>query len=214
MLGLMLTLALAASPVTPPDGTYIYRSNSTMMSGTSTIVVKHVASSVHISENSTGTVQSFAANATATLALGPDLSPTSYNGSYAGAGQSGQTAVTFNGSSASETTSMGGSNNFALGSASHFVIVDGGLTAGFFALPAQLQAWSDSPTLLIVPIYGQSAPVEMSTATPTRPPDVPATDVALSFTAPTPLVEWYDPKTMVFDEVDVPSQSVVIRRVR
>lgn len=122
-------------------------------------------------------------------------------------------SATFNGSSAN-VTGVQGTQSFNLsGNAKHFVVVDLGTFAGFLALPAQMKAWNNSAVLAVVPSYGQSlAIVPDATLQPARPATVPAADVPLAFGGRVPFTVWYDPNTLVTDEVDVTSQGLSVTR--
>ena len=53
-----------------------------------------------------------------------------------------------------------------------------------------------------------------ASAAPARPADVAASDASISLTGQIPLTIWYDPTTYLTDEVDVPSQGLVVTRNR
>jgi hypothetical protein len=78
-----------------------------------------------------------------------------------------------------------------------------------------MEAWKDMPVLAIAPSYGRGENLAVDTAAkPQRPSTVPAHDVAVSFRGSLPFTIWYDPMTFVPDEIDVPSQNVVVTRQR
>ena len=216
---MFLPLVLAAMPLlsTPSiaAGTYSYRASiGGQSTGTSTIVVKHGAADTVIDEQSSGSIGGMNASATATLVLGPDLSPASYSGSYVGQGQSATTTLSVVGHGAN-LTGPGGPQAFTLlPPATHFAVIDGALLAGFIALPAQMQAWNDAPIDAIAPIYGRAIPLSTEPATAAvRPAGIAAKDIALGIGGPYPFTIWYDPATFVTDRLDVPSQGIVITRV-
>ncbi|MBV8490703.1 MAG: hypothetical protein JO199_09255 [Candidatus Eremiobacteraeota bacterium] len=67
----------------------------------------------------------------------------------------------------------------------------------------------------IAPGYGRVEALPPSpSASAQRPASVPASDVALAVGGSVPFVVWYDPATLVPDEIDVPSQSATVTRVR
>jgi hypothetical protein len=77
-----------------------------------------------------------------------------------------------------------------------------------------MEAWNRPPVLAIVPMYGQGFPLTVDAALkPVRPATVPASDEAMSFNSMVQITLWYDPKTLVVDEVDVPTQGVTVKRV-
>lgn len=216
---MLLTLAtIATAPVTTATtiaaGTYGYRSSiAGQPAGTSTIVVKHNGALTEIDERTSGTIGGMDASATATMMLNADLSPASYAGSYVGAGQSATTALTITGSGANLTGPSGPQSFTLLAPATHFVVIDGALLAGFVALPAQMQAWKQLPVDAIAPIYGRTIPLSSSAdAPPARPAGVAASDVSLAMGGPYPFTLWYNPTTLVTDELDVPSQGIVVTR--
>ncbi|HEY5258025.1 MAG TPA: hypothetical protein VIJ12_06535 [Candidatus Baltobacteraceae bacterium] len=217
MLGVLLSLALASSaPATPPDGSYTYQTSAQGSTGSSALVLTHAASGLQVVETASGSIAGVSATASATMMLNADLSPASYVGSYSGAGTNVQTTVTFGANGATETmTGLGTAapQTYALGGAGHFAIVDGALVSGFAILPAQFAAWGNGSIQVVIPIYGRAEPIAVALATLPRPSAVPKNDVALTVSGSIPFTEWYDPKTLVMDEVEVPSQSVTITRI-
>ncbi|MHB8146592.1 MAG: hypothetical protein ACYDGM_04930 [Vulcanimicrobiaceae bacterium] len=216
---MFLPLVLAAMPVVMAPsiaaGTYSYRSSIAGQSaGNSTILVTHTATETEIEEQTSGTIGGMDASAKATLVLGADLSPASYTGSYVGAGRSATTTLSVTGSTASLTGPAGPQAFTLLAPATHFVVIDGALLAGFMALPAQMQAWSDAPIDAIAPVYGRAVSLTAEAAVAAvRPTGVAANDVALAIGGPYPFTLWYDPATLITDQLDVPSQGIVVTRV-
>ncbi len=156
-------------------------------------------------------------SATASLALGPDLAPVSYSGSYRMGGQSPTVSVTLTPSSA---TVIGAMSNVPrqlplAAKTRHFVIIEPGLLAGLFVLPAQLAAWKESSLTWITPATAQGQELVVGSASAAaRPSGLPSADVVLSVDQPIALTVWYDPSTFVPDQIIVPSQSAVLTRVR
>jgi hypothetical protein len=216
MLDVLLSLALNTStPAMPPDGAYAYQTVAQDSVGTSSIVLKRVGAGVQITETTNGTIMGTAATAAATLTLNADLTPASYAGTYSGGGQNIQTIVTFSGAGASETfggTATAAPTTFALDGANHFAVIDGALVSGFAMLPAQFTAWANGSIEVVAPIYGRSATIAVTAGAGARPPHVPIVDVGLSVSGSVPFTEWYDPQTLILDEVDVPTQNVTITR--
>jgi hypothetical protein len=215
---LLLSSLLAAlgSGSVLPDGTYTYNTSANGAHvGKATVVVNHSETGVRIDENSSGTFNGMTVGGTATLVLGTDLAPSSYMASYVAAGQSFRSSVGFNGSSA-DVNGPSGRNTVPLaGGAKHFAVLDGSMMAGFFMLPAQMRAWSNTPAIVVAPMYGQSMSLSLDLrAVPSRPTGVPKTDLVLAVGGQLPFDEWYDPDTLLVDEVDVPSQNIVATRVR
>jgi len=209
--------AAPAAQTTITPGTYTYKSVINGQSvGTSTIVVKQSGAVTEIDEQTAGTINGVAASATATLDLNStDLSPTAYQGQYQGGGQSAKTSVTFDGGNANAVTPAGKMSFPLVRPATHFVVLDGALLAGFVALPAELRAWNNPSVTAIAPVYGQALTIAPE-ASPTsnRPANVPAADVVVAVPGPVAFTVWYDPSTNIADELDVPSQGIVVTRAR
>jgi hypothetical protein len=169
-----------------------------------------------IDETSNASFAGMQMAATATLVLGADLSPTRYSGSYQVTGQTQTVTAQLNATSASVTGGLGGGNRtLALDPQTHhFVVIEPALLAGLFALPAQLQAWGDASVTWVAPITGQAQLISKNPAPPARPAAVPAQDAEISMQGQIPFTIWYDPATLVPDEVIVPSQNAVLTRVR
>jgi hypothetical protein len=208
----------AGTPFLTP-GTYAYSATlSGAPAGSSNLTVLRDGQSTRIQEKASGTVNGLSVSATAQLTVGPDLTPQIYDGTYQSNGA--RTVVTVSLSSSAATVISTGSGGqpatFALsGDTRHFVVIEFGLVAGLFALPAQMEAWKDTPVLAIAPSYGRGENLAVDTgAKPARPSGVPAQDESVSFRAKLPFTIWYDPTTFVPDEIDVPSESVVVTRVR
>jgi len=209
----MLLAATAGTPAIAA-GTYTY--SATMAGkpvGTSTVTVTS-GLPIRIEEQASGGTGAQAASGRAVLTLGADLAPTAYSGNYNTSGTPVSVAVTL-----TPTTAKIGDASYALtGNAKHFVVVEAGMTAGLFALPAQMQAWNNEAALMIVPAMadmgGTLAIVPDASTAGTRPSGVPAQDAALAIGGAFPFTIWYDPATNVPDEIDVPGQNVVVSRVR
>ena len=217
LLPFALATAIGASaPSAPaiPAGTYTYSAAINGQSiGSSVITVASDGSNTVLNEKGSGVAQGQSAASNATLTLGPDLSPMSFQASGSLGSQSMKDSATFNGTSAS-VTGMQGTQSFSLsGDAKHFVVVDLGSFAGFLALPAQMKAWNNASVLAIVPSYAQSLTLAPdATLQPARPVNVPASDLALAFGGRVPFTVWYNPSTYVTDEVDVTSQGLSVTR--
>jgi len=199
-------------------GTYSYvASLAGKPSGKTTITVtRDKDGSVAIGEDSSGSFQGVAGSAKATLSLGrDDATVTGYLAHLTVGANAVDSSATFAGKSAT-VNGLGGAQTFTLVPGQQFVLVDGALMSGFIALPSQVAAWPNAPLELVQPIYGQAtALLTDPNAKPVRPAGVPAADASLSVTGPVPLVEWYDPATMIPDEIDVTAeQPLVITRQR
>lgn len=215
MLALILAAAAAAAPATPADGSYTYV--STMNGATvakSVVTVKHAANGVVLTEQGNGTFNGQDGSENGTLTLDPQtLSPTAYSVTANVGGRPMNMAVHFNGSNASQTGDVAQQSYALSPSQSHFVVLDIGPFSGWFALPSQMQAWNDAPACAIVPAMGQNISIAPSATAPAvRPAGVPASDQAMSVTAPMPFTLWFDPKTMLVDRLDFPTQGVTVTR--
>jgi hypothetical protein len=220
MLSLM-TLTLAALAAGTPfltPGTYQY---TALLNGqpaaTSKITVARTGNATDIDEDSAGSLAGMHLSGKATLVLGADLAPTQYNGNYESASQKATVTVALTPTSATIAGSAaGGSQPLGLSANTrHFVVIEPGLLAGLFALPAQLESWKDPAVTAIAPMSGRAEALATDPASaPARPNDVPAQDAVLSFGGRFPFTIWYDPTTFVPDEVIVPMQHVVITRAR
>lgn len=209
MIGLVLAASVAA-------GAYTYKTSYHGADlGTSKITVSANGNSTQISEQTSGSYSGTSGNATATLVLDSNLAPTSYRASGTMGGNPIADAATIAADTAQVTNAQGTTSSFRLnGGATHFVVVDLGTIAGFVALPAQMKTWNDASVLAVIPSFGQSVPyTPAADAQAPRPAGVPASDVALAFAGRTPFTVWYDPATLVPDQIDVASQGLSVTRV-
>jgi len=217
MLPLIFTLALdSTAPAAPADGTYTYASTvANRGAGQTQVTVKRDASTLLFTERSSGKSDMVTGNGTAALTLDAQLAPAAYEATYSFGGPPVTVKLAFNGTTAIERSAQG-SVDYALGSvARHFVVVDGVMLSGYLALPAQMQAWQNAAVMGLVPMIGKSYPlaVDATSAAP-RPATVPANDRLLAFSQPVVFTMWFDPATLVVDEIDVPSQNATIVRRR
>lgn len=209
MLPLMFLVAAATAPAAPADGVYTY---TVTVAGESTgktaITLTHTAGGVQLAESANASLGGSDFSATSNLSLDGTLAPTSYSAVYNPPGRTVHAALAFNGDTANETADNG-AQNFTLGAGTkHFVVLDGTLFSGFFILPAQLQAWSKPPVTAVSPMFGRGGAIAVDTALKAdRPKGVPAGDVAISVSDPLQFTLWYDPATLIVDELDVPQQS-------
>jgi hypothetical protein len=214
----LLIAALAGGVNFPAPGTYRY---AAAMSGAPigawAVTVSQTAGGAEIDEDSTASVMGMQLSAKASLVLGPDLAPTSYTGNYHTPSQNPVVSVTLTPSSATVTGAFNPTpQQIALAANTrHFVVIEPGLLAGLFALPAQLLSWKDPAVTWITPATAQAQP--LATISPTslaRPAGIPSNDAVVSIAHPVALTIWYDPSTDVPDEIVVPSQNAVLTRVR
>jgi hypothetical protein len=210
--------AVATTATFPAPGAYNYTASMAGQPiGQWNVTVKRSDSATEIDENSWATVMGMTLSAKATLALAPDLSPASYVGNYRAAGQNVAVTVALTGASATITgTQSNAARSVALvPDTHHFAVIEPGLLAGLFALPAQLAAWNESTVTWLSPVTGSTQPLTKSVAAPpARPSGVPAQDVELSLTGATPATIWYDPASFIPDRIEIPSQNAVLTRVR
>ncbi|HET9342536.1 MAG TPA: hypothetical protein VFO25_06455 [Candidatus Eremiobacteraceae bacterium] len=214
------TNALAAA-LAPSDGSYKYSVTRGGAGVGSTIVtVKRAAPSITIHE-----VETFGGvteTVDESLDAG-DLSPTAYVSTFPVTSDVAVTArvAFYSGGARFTVDTVPGSTDFRVETGTtRMVVVDGALATGFLFLPAQIRAQA----LNIFTVYAPSGAETFyctinATATPPRPPGLPAPDVPLtvdgsSQSGNTEFVVWYDPTSLVVDEVDVPTQQVTIARVR
>jgi len=216
----LATILLAAAGVGatfPPPGTYRY---SAAMNGQNigawSVSVSTGASGTEIDEDSNASVMGMQLSAKASLLLGPDLSPTKYNGNYHTPSQNPSVSVTLTPTSATvagvftaQPQQVGLNPNTR-----HFVVIEPGLLAGLFALPAQLDSWKDSAVTWITPATAQVQSLSTASSEPVRPAGVPPNDLVLSIERPTAVTIWYDPSTLVPDQIAAPSQNAVLTRQR
>ncbi|MBV8726071.1 MAG: hypothetical protein JO350_12135 [Candidatus Eremiobacteraeota bacterium] len=213
-----LLLAAGVGAAFPSAG--VYRYTATMSGeniGSWSVNVTQDASHAQIDENSNASVMGLQVSATASLVLGPDLDPLRYTGTYHTPMQSPNVSIDV---TANEATASGAMTSqprhltLAAGT-NHFVVVEPGLLAGLFALPAQLAAWKETTVTWITPATAQAQTLTVGTPpSSSRPSDVPASDALLSVEHPIAVTIWYDPATLVPDEIGVPSQNAVLRRQR
>jgi hypothetical protein len=211
--------ALAAGKPFLTAGTYHYvASLAGQPAGTSTLTVTRNGDQTTIAETSSGSLGAMQLAGKATLELGSDLSPSEYSGAYQNAKQSLNVTVALTPASATVISSMAGGQPQTVAlvpNTTHFTVIEPGLLAGLFALPAQMEMWKNAPVTLITPAFAHAQALDVSASSPSpRPSGVPSGDEAISVSAPVAFTIWYDPGTFVPDEIDVPSQDATVVRVR
>jgi hypothetical protein len=210
----MLHLIFAAAMLAPGNYTYNATMNGAKVAS-SQITVKSSSAGVEIDEKMNGSFQGAASSGSATYVLANDLSPQKYTATGTIGGDTVSDTATVNGDAATISSGQGGSLSFTLSPpATRFVIVDLGSFAGFMPLAAQMNAWNDPKATVLVPVYGIALSIEIAGNTAERPNGVPANDVAIAFGGHAPFTIWYDPSTYVPDEIDIPSQNVIVTRQR
>ncbi|MBV8067031.1 MAG: hypothetical protein JO113_03560 [Candidatus Eremiobacteraeota bacterium] len=218
MLQTLLLAAVAAGPLFPPPGTYRYAATlGGQRIGDWTASVKAANIGVELDENSAAIFAGMQLAATATLVLGADLAPIGYEGSYHVPNQNPTVSVKLTATSATVSGSLTSApQQLSLSpNTRHFVVIEPGLLAGLFALPAQLAAWNDATVTWITPTSARAQPLTLNaTGSAARPPSVPPQDVLLSINSPIVVTIWYDPASCVPDEMMVPAQGAELTRER
>ncbi len=216
MLALVFIVAAATAPISPADGSYTYTvSVAGSAAGKTTISVSHTPSGIQLAESAAASYGGSDFAGTATLNLDGALAPAHYAAVYSPPGRTIHAALTFNGDSATETADNGGMTFTLDAGTKHFAVLDGTLFAGFFILPAQLRAWNAQAFTAVSPMFGHGGAIAIdATLKADRPKDVPAADVPVSVSDPVAFTLWYDPVTLVADELDVPAQGASFVRSR
>jgi hypothetical protein len=222
MLASLMLAAATATASFPAAGTYRYSATlNGQPAGHWTLNVKAGSDGTEIDEDSVAIFMGVQMSAKAALVLGPDFSPVKYDGNYRAAGMNPIVSVAATSSGATVTSSQAppAKNLGLVPNTRHLVIIDPGLAAGLFVLPAQLAAWRENSVTWVTPISAEAASLATQSA-PSSPPDgVPPNDVAISMigassTGRIPVTIWYDPSTMVPDQILAPSQNAVLTRER
>ena len=207
--------AVATAPATPPDGSYTYVSSMAGETiGTTTLTLKHTPQGASIAESGSASLMGQSGRFSDTLALGADLAPLSYQVQGALGPRAFAASITLSGTTASQTGTVAQSYTLAPGQA-HFAVLDLGPFAGYFMLPAQEALWKNAAALAIAPAVGRAFAIvpDPTAAAPAHPTGVPAADAVLSYSSPVQISIWYDPKSLLVDEVDIPMQEATIKRV-
>ncbi|HEY6325157.1 MAG TPA: hypothetical protein VIW73_01395 [Candidatus Cybelea sp.] len=217
LLSAILLAALSGASF-PAPGTYRYTASmSGQPVGSWSVSVTQDSGQTTIAESSDANVMGMQLAATASLVLGPDLAPLHYGGQYRTPTQTPSVSVALTPNSATVVGALTPAPQ-QLTLAAHtrrFVVIEPGLLAGLFALPAQMAEWKDPAVTWITPATAQA---QLLTASPTsagpRPAGLSAQEAVLSIDHPIAVTIWYDPATLVPDEIAVPSQAAVLTRVR
>lgn len=212
----LILAAAAALPAAPPDGAYTYTvAVAGNPAGKTTITMTHSGEGLQLAESASATFGGSDFAGTATLSLDGTLSPARYAAVYSPPGRTIHAALAFNGATATETADTG-SASFNLGAnTAHFAVLDGTMFTGFFILPSQVRAWNAQAFTAVSPMFGRGAAIALDSALkPSRPAAVPPNDVAISVSDPVAFTLWYDPATLIVDELDVPQQDAAYVRLR
>jgi hypothetical protein len=212
---IVLATATVARADFMPDGTYQYalRQSSTTI-GTSSVAVRRAGRVIGIHEDETltgtqlGTVQATSDEAVIT----DSLAPVSFNASYLASGKTTTVrldmvrdtgAFTVNGERLTVPVRM-------LPDTQAMAIQDQALVTSFITLPAIAQMAKATAITIAVPTAARTFSMQLDPAAAQRPSGVPVGDVGFNVASPVAFSIWYDPNTGVVDEVDVPSQNLVI----
>ncbi len=210
MIAAVFLAAAVAAAAAPPDGTYTYDIAVSGQISLATVTIKRDGNGLHISEDTMIATKA----ATAALTVDPaTLSPISYQASYNPASTSPvSVAISFSAQGAAETVDGQSSQPIEiapLAGAPRLIILDGALPSGFVMLPAIAAISTDTAMTAIVAANGTAYPITIDRKLKAaRPSTVPAGDTSISVITPTAFTVWYDPKTFVMDELDVPLESV------
>ena len=209
-----LVLAAATSAWAPPDGTYTYTSTMNgAQIGKTAITVKRSAQTIVLTEAGSGSMNGENGSVQDTLTVDAQLAPSTYTADASLAdSRNMRSSVAFSPTQAQQTGDVTKTYPLA-GASKHFVLMDVGPFSGFFMIPAQMHAWNGAAVTAIVPNFAHSITLAPDGALPpARPANVPKNDKAYSFDSMVQLTVWYDPATLVVDEVDVPAQGLVVVR--
>lgn len=211
---LALTLAAATLVSVPPEGTYSYVStmNGTQI-GKTAITVKDSPHGVVLTEVGSGNMNGQSGTVQDTLTLDERLAPATYvaDASIADS-RNMRSTIAFSAGQAQQTGDVTKTYQLAE-SSKHFVLMDIGPFSGFFMIPAQMKEWKNAVVTAIVPNFGQSLPLSPDfSMQPARPAGIPKSDLSYSFNSMVEVTMWYDPRTLIVDEVDVPAQGLVVKR--
>jgi hypothetical protein len=217
VLSAMLLAALSGAPF-PAPGTYRYTASMSGQSvGSWSVSVTQDSAQTTIAESSNANVMGMQLAATASLVLGPDLAPLRYGGQYRTPTQtlSVNVALTPNSATVVGALTPAPQQLTLAANTQRFVVIEPGLLAGLFALPAQMAAWKDPTVTWITPATAQAQPLTASSSSSApRPANLPAQEAVLAIDHPIAVTIWYDPATLVPDEIAVPSQAAVLTRIR
>lgn len=198
-----------------PDGTYQYafKQGSTTI-GASSVAIKRSGSVISIHENQTLTdAQLGAVQATSDESILADtLAPLSFAASYAASGKTVEVKLALSGGSGAferDGERLTVPVRMLMGTQA-MAVEDQALVTSFIVFPALTQNAKASAFTIAVPTAARTFIMRVDPMAATKPAGVPANDTSVSFASPVAFSIWYDPRTGVVDEIDVPSQSLVI----
>src|SRR5271165_1755891 len=195
--------AATAQAALPPDGTYDY----SLRQGDS-VIATSIRETQTVNQTAVGTVQ-----LTADLTVIADsLTPLSFDGSTMSSGKTQEVKFAYSGGSGyfiqnGERLSVPVKMIFGTQA---MIVQDQSLVLSFLTLPAVLQATKANSLTVAVPTASRIFAITVDPAPQNKPSGLPAADVAVAIASPIAYSVWFDPNTGVVDEIDVPSQSLVI----
>ena len=215
MLAFVLAAALDSSVAAMPQpGSYHYEAFSNgKIVGSNTITVSQTPAGTKLMEYGSAHLETGDSKAESTMLLDSNLMLAGYTGNYNALDEQMKAIVTIGDRKATIAAGDDVRSVQLGGSSKGFIILDSAMVSGFFALPAQMRAYKNADTTVLIPGTGSSAFIDViPDDKPKRPADVPENDASLSFAGEAPFVEWYDPTTLVVDEIQLPGQNLTIRR--
>lgn len=209
------TTAALAQALYASDGTYEYalKQGSTTVA-TSTVTVKRSGSVIGIHESesvldpSLGAVQITADESV----VAESLQPLSFASATMASGKTTDIRVALSGNSGvfvhngqrlSVPVRM-------LPGTQAMLVQDQTLVLSFLCVPGLVQSVKANGITQIAPTAGAIHIMLVDPAPQTKPSGVPAADAGVGIASPVSFSVWFDPRTGIVDEVDVPSQSLVI----
>lgn len=214
----LTTTGAMAQAAFAPDGTYDYtfRQGATTIA-TSTVTVKRSGSIISMRETQTvaepavGNVQLTADESI----LADSMAPLSFVSSTVSSGKKQEVKFAFNNGTGNFT--VNGERLIVpvkmLPGTQAMIVQDQTLAISFLTLPAIVQATRAASLTVVVPTAAREHAINIDLAPQSRPSTVAAADVGLGVAAGNESLAfsiWYDPRTGVIDEIDVPSQSLTI----
>jgi hypothetical protein len=216
---MLATALVLAAGAYLPNGTYAYVcAQYGRVNEQSSIAVEHRRAGIVVREKTSGSFGEIRSLATDSLVLGGNLEPARYDGVYRVRGRTLRVGVVLTSRLARISDFSPGGRTVSIGLAPqtrHFVVIEPGLMAGLFALPAQLNAWREATVTTVAPNLARAERTfTISRAMLPRPDDVPAADLALTVAGRVAFTIWYDPITFVVDKMVIPERHAVVTRLR
>jgi alpha-beta hydrolase superfamily lysophospholipase len=208
--------AAATAAVAPPDGTYDYSfRNGTSEIGTTAISIQRAGATIKLHEAATIAGKSYTMDLTVDSGT---LAPLQIDAVYPGQAPTA-VHVTFSNGAGTETI-QGKPGTFPItppAGTSGGVALDGPIMSGFFLAAAQSKALGSLALTGISAGSAQALPIHfVAGGQAARPAAAAAGDLSMSTTGMPSgdLVIWFDPVTLVPDDIEVPVQSLSIVLVK